>query len=195
MIDVNEKKLIGQHIALVPLQSGHREPLRVLAADERIWQYTPASGAGNGFDRWFDKALDARSHGEQLPLAVISRESETIVGSTRLYEINLDHKRLAIGYTWYTPNVWGTVINPEAKYLLLKFVFEEWQINRVAFYIDARHVHSCAAVKKLGAKEEGILRQHMVLESGVIRDTVVYSIIQPDWPEIKSMLEKRIAMY
>jgi RimJ/RimL family protein N-acetyltransferase len=111
-----------------------------------------------------------------------------VIGSTRFYEIDLNHKHLAIGYTWYIPEVWGTGINTECKLLLLKYAFETLLMNRVEFYIDARNERSRAAVKKLGAKEEGVLREHIILEDGYVRDTVVYSILAKEWKTIYSML-------
>ena len=106
------------------------------------------------------------------------------------YHIDRGHRRLCIGYTWLIPEVWGTYVNSECKYLLLKHAFEDLNINRVEFMADARNYRSRAALKKLGAREEGILRQHMILENGYVRDTVVFSIIKSEWPEIKMALHQ-----
>jgi N-acetyltransferase len=115
-----------------------------------------------------------------------------IVGSTRFYEIHPDHQRLAIGYTWYTPNVWGTTVNPECKLLLLRYAFDILRANRIEFFIDARNDRSRAAIQKLGATQEGILRKHIVLDDHFVRDTVVYSILKDEWPTVLSNLEKRL---
>lgn len=129
---------------------------------------------------------------QQFPFVVRRLADRKILGSTRFYDIHSEHCRMTIGYTWYIPEVWGSYVNPTCKYLLLKYAFEETGSNRIEFQVDVRHAHSRAAVKKLGAKEEGILRQHMVLEDGFIRDTAIYSIVKSDWPEVQLSLQARL---
>ncbi len=148
---------------------------------------------GAEFYRWFDKAIQYSQNKQQLPFIVRRLSNDKIIGSTRYYDINLEHRRLTIGYTWYIPEVWGTSVNPECKFLLLKYAFEELRLNRVDFLIHSGNARSRAAVKKLGAVEEGILRHHMILDNGLLRDTVVYSIIKADWLHIKSSLINRLA--
>lgn len=190
--------LQGQHIRLEPITLQHRDALREASLDERIWAYNATKAYGDKFDAWFDKALrylDAMQLNtcpEQLPFIVRRMADQAIVGSTRFYDILPTHRRLTVGYTWYTVDAWGTAVNPECKYLLLQHAFETWQFNRVELVTDVRNLRSRAAIKKLGATEEGILRQHMVLEDGHIRDTVMHSITQSEWPTIKLNLEKRL---
>jgi RimJ/RimL family protein N-acetyltransferase len=182
------KTLKSPLIQLDPLSESHRAELYNAAQDEAIWTYTTSKAMGDGFHTWFDKALATPSH---RPFVVRRLDDQKIIGSTRFYDINAEHKRLSIGYTWYIPEVWGSYVNTECKYLLLSFAFEEMMVNRVEFSIDSRNARSRAAVKKLGAIEEGVLRQHMIVEGAYVRDTVMHSIIKQDWPVVKLMLESR----
>lgn len=127
-----------------------------------------------------------------MPFVVRRVVDGEIIGSTRYYNISQEHHRLTIGYTWYIVDVWGTVVNPECKYLLLRHAFETLHINRVELLTDVRNLRSRAAIKKLGAIEEGILRWHMIVEDGRIRDTVVHSIIKSEWPPVKLGIEARL---
>jgi len=184
--------LTGNFVTLEPFTEAHRDILKIIAQDERLWVYSPFSGMGDKFDAWFDNAMEGLQNGEQYPFAVRRLSDKKIIGTTRYYDINHKHRRLGIGYTWYIPEVWGSAVNPECKYLLLNQAFTEWKFNRIAFLIDSRNQHSIAAVKKLGAKEEGVLRQHMVVKDGHIRDTVVLSIIKSEWPAIRLQLQNRL---
>jgi RimJ/RimL family protein N-acetyltransferase len=141
-----------------------------------------------------NKALKPYPESRQVSFVVITLSDNKIVGSTRFYEINPEHKKLALGFTWYLPEVWGSLVNPECKLLLLQYAFEVLQVNRVEFFIDSRNARSRAAVKKLGATEEGILRQHIILEDGFIRDTILYSILKSEWPAVLSNNSKRIIL-
>ncbi len=174
--------LTGQFIQLEPLQEMHRETLRLLSKDERISVYLPALRLK--FDSWFDKALKTFPELEQFTFIVRNLQNKKIIGSTRFYEICFSHKRLAIGYTWYTPEMWGTGVNLDCKLLLFNYVFQLLQINRVEFHIDSRNERARFAVKKLGATEEGVLRQNTILDDGYVRDTVVYSVLKKEWPSL-----------
>lgn len=184
--------LKGHRIQLEPLATSHRDELYALAQDESIWTYNSSKAYGDRFNQWFEKALTSFKEGQHLPFAVRRLSDQMLVGSTRYYDINPANRRLTIGYTWYIPEVWGSHVNPECKYLLLKNAFEELHFNRVEFVTDARNLRSRAAIIKIGATEEGLLRQHMLLEDGTLRDTVVFSITQSEWPAIKSNLESRL---
>lgn len=186
--------LSGKIVNLEPLQEFHREELREIAQDETIWTYFSYNLLGENFDRGFNKALAGFQKHEQLPFAVRRRSDNKIIGSTRFYDIKFEYNRLCIGHTFYISVVRGTQVNPECKFLLLQHAFEILNINRVEFAINARNVPSCAAVKKLGATEEGILRQHMVMESGFIRDTAVYSILKQEWDHVKKRLQARLSI-
>lgn len=187
--------LFGQWVNLEPLTEEHRQPLQNIAQDARIWTHTASKAMGEKFQHWFDKALQEQQTGQQLPFAVRQLSDQKIIGTTRLYDIHSEHKRLTIGYTWYIPEVWGTEVNPECKYLLLKYVFEDLNVNRVEFYVDTRNSRSRSAIKKLGAQEEGILRKHMILEDGYVRDSVIASIIQSDWIFVQEKLIERLKTF
>lgn len=184
--------LDGCYIQLEPLSNRHREGLRDAADNDQIWQYMPYKATKNLFHTWFDDCQDKMNSGEQITYVVRSKKNQTILGATAYYDIQLDNKRLSLGYSWYIPEVWGSVVNPESKLLMLEQAFEQWQINRVEIGTDSRNIHSYNAIKKLGATEEGLLRQHMILHDDVITDTVVFSILSSEWPDIKKQLMKRL---
>jgi RimJ/RimL family protein N-acetyltransferase len=190
MIETPAVTLTGSYVKLEPLKQEHYATLKSLSQDESISTYSPALKLK--FDSWFNKALKNDITARQQTFIVRSLSDNQIIGSTRFYEMYLDHKRLSIGYTWYIPAVWGTAVNVECKLLLLQYAFEKLEMNRIEFFIDARNTRSRAAVKKLGATEEGILRQHIILEDGYIRDTVIYSILKNEWPLISANLQKKL---
>lgn len=183
--------LTGNTVTLEPLQETHRTELKVAAQDESIWTFLPDISSKN-FEHWFDKMLQGLQDQEEFPFVVRNKSDQKIIGTTRYYNIKINHKRLSIGYTWYISTARGTTVNPECKLLLLSHAFEALEINRVEFMTDSRNLHSRNALKKLGANEEGILRQHMILKNGYIRDSVVFSIIKPEWPRIKTQLQARL---
>jgi RimJ/RimL family protein N-acetyltransferase len=185
--------LTGRWVQLEPLGEQHREALRAAAADERIWTHTLMVALGAEFDRWFDDALAHRSMGRQLPFAVRRLADQAVVGSTSYLDPVPRHRRLEIGSTWYTPDVWGTRVNPECKLLLLAHAFDVLGMNRVALCTDVHNLRSQAAIEKLGAVKEGVLRSHMVTQGCRIRDSVLYSIVREEWPEVKARLAARLA--
>ena len=185
--------LKGQWVTLEPLAENHRAPLREAASDERIWTSTIVRGDGNAFDGWFADALAEQKSGRRLPFAVRRLEDSRYVGSTSYLDITPKHRRLEIGATWYNPHAWGTLVNPECKLLLLAHAFEVLGTERVAFVTDVLNAHSQAAIAKLGASREGVLRSHMVSQGGRMRDSVVFSIVASEWPRIRRALQARIA--
>jgi RimJ/RimL family protein N-acetyltransferase len=118
--------------------------------------------------------------------------SGRLIGSTRYLDVQEDDRTVEIGWTWYAPDTWGSVVNPEAKYLLMRRAFDEWGAIRVALKTDIRNLHSQAAIKKLGARYEGLLRNQRIRRDGSYRDTVVFSITDREWPAVKSRLEQRL---
>src|SRR3990167_9296673 len=123
MLNIKPTTLKGSWVQLEPLNESHKHELYDAAQDESIWTYTPKA-CGEKFARWFEKASNAFQLGEHLPFVVKRLTDQKIVGSTRYYNINIEHRTLAIGYTWYIPEVWGSYVNPECKFLLLKYAFE-----------------------------------------------------------------------
>ena len=166
--------------------------MRIAANHDQIWTYMPQKATKDAFDPWFDSCLDNLSSGAQISYAVRRKRDNLILGATAYYDIQLDNKRLTLGYSWYTPEVWGSVVNPETKLLMLTQAFENWFINRIEIGTDPRNIHSWQATKKLGATQEGILRQHMILQDNVVTDTVIFSILISEWLDIKTRLNQRI---
>ncbi|MDA1353735.1 MAG: GNAT family protein [bacterium] len=123
-----------------------------------------------------------KDHQQGASFAYVIRKIDTgeIVGSTRYYDVSPENKRLAIGYTWYHHSYWGSGINGDVKNLLLRQVFDDLGWNRVEFHVDARNGRSQAAMNKIGAVKEGVLRQHKIVQGDYVRDTVVFSIVKPD---------------
>lgn len=187
--------LTGRYIRLEPMTNQHREGMRIAANHDQIWDFMPHKAINDGFDPWFDSCLDHCASGAQINYAVCRKSDNLILGATAYYDLQLENKRLTLGYSWYTPNVWGSVVNPEAKLLMLTQAFENWSVNRVELGTDPRNIHSWHAIKKLGATQEGLLRQHMILHDKVVTDTVVFSILAAEWPDIKTRLTQRIRSY
>lgn len=184
--------LAGNHVQLEPLSTQHREGLRQAADYEQIWHYMPYKATRDLFDLWFNNCLDMMRSGDQFIYVVRLKRCNSIVGATAFYDLELEHKRLSLGYSWYSPHVWGSAVNPESKLLMLTLAFERLSANRVELGADSRNKHSCNAIKKLGATEEGVLRQHMILQDGAVTDTVVFSILASEWQVIKNGLITRV---
>jgi RimJ/RimL family protein N-acetyltransferase len=185
--------LEGAHVRLEPLAPTHLGALWAVAADPAIWRWTSAIRSREDLARWLDEALAARAAGRALPLATIERASGRPVGSTRFGAIEPAHRRVEIGWTWIAPPWQRTAINTEAKHLMLRHAFEVWGCLRVELKTDALNAASRAAILRIGAREEGTLRHHMIMEDGRVRDTVYYSILAGEWPEVKRALERRLA--
>lgn len=185
--------LEGQHVRLEPLTQVHADALINAASDGELWRTTltvipdPASVAS-----YIEAALDGQSLGKELPFVIINKSSNEVVGTTRFYEIRPDDRAAAIGYTWLARSAQRTPINTEAKLLLLTHAFETWQCVRVELITDARNEQSRTAILRLGAKQEGILRKHLILHNGRSRDSVVFSIIDSEWPEVKARLTAKL---
>ena len=184
--------LVGRFVRLEPIEERHRDGIRAAAADPAIWPYMPMDGSTER-DRMVDEALAARAAGSMLPFVVIRRADETIVGGSRYLNIAPEDRRLEIGWTWYAAEVQGGPVNPECKLLLLGHAFETLGAIRVELRCDARNDRSRAAILKLGAVQEGILRRHRLVQHGFMRDTVVFAILDNEWPAVKAGLEARLA--
>ncbi|WP_349346338.1 GNAT family N-acetyltransferase [Priestia megaterium] len=183
-------ELVGPKVKLVPLENMHEQGLYEAAKPKEIWEHLPVKVHRlSDMKRLIESSLKAKQEGRELPFVVFDIESHSIVGSTRFLDISLPNKSVEIGWTWYHPSVWRTRVNTECKYLLLKYCFEELKLHRVQFKTDVRNNRSRAAIKRLGATQEGITRKHMVLPDGYVRDSVIFSIIDNEWPFVKKRLE------
>ncbi len=180
--------LRNEWVSLEPLAAGHFAALRAAADDPRIWALTVRDGGGPAFAGWFADA----TAGGRIAFAVRTVAGE-LVGSTSLIDWNESHRTVEVGNTWYAVAAQGTAVNPANKRLILGHAFETLGLDRVQFQVDARNVRSQAAVTKLGATREGVLRRHKVTYTGWVRDTVVYSILTAEWPAVRDRLDARLA--
>lgn len=186
--------LSGAHVELHPLSLAHASDLSSAIAVDNLWKSTvsdlPAPG---GMEAYIAEALVMQSAGRALPFALIDRSTGCAVGSTRFGNIEPAHRRVEIGWTWLGTLWQRTAFNTEAKYLLLAHAFEALGLNRVEFKTDVLNERSRKAILRLGAREEGVLRRHMVMRDGRVRDSVYYSIIAGEWPVVKENLERRLS--
>jgi len=179
--------LEGQVVRLEPLSLAHVPALLPHAQDEDIWRYLPY-GLLNTEERLsahIEGLLRNQAEGGELPFAVIFRESGQAVGMTRYMEIRRPHRGLEIGGTWYGVAYQRTAVNTECKFLLLKHAFETLGCIRVQLKTDARNLRSQRAIERIGAVREGLLRQHIIMPDGYLRDTIYYSILDSEWPQVK----------
>jgi len=194
MMPVDPVTLAGHHVRLEPLSLAHEPELCAAGLDPEIWRWT-ASLVRTAADlrAYIETALEWQRQGTALPFAIIATASGRAVGSTRYANIDRANRRLEIGWTWLARAAQRTPINTEAKYLLLRHAFETLDCIRVEFKTDALNERSRAALLRIGAKEEGILRSHVITATGRVRDSVYYSILAAEWPEVKAGLEAKLA--
>ena len=185
--------LEGKHVRLAPMRPEHAEALLHAGRDPAVWEWMPAKPTTPpAMEAWLAKAMQAESQGREYPFVVIRRADESVIGSTRYLDVQEDDRTVEIGWTWYMPEAWGGVVNPESKYLLMRHAFEDWHAIRVALKTDVKNLHSQAAIRKLGARFEGTLRNQRIRPDGSYRDTVIFSIIESEWPAVKTSLQHRI---
>ena len=163
--------------------------------DPVIWRYLPYGEltSEERMQKHISWLLGRAAQGIDLPFVVIYRETNQAIGMTRFLDIEPEHKKLEIGGTWYGVNFQRTKVNTESKYLLLSHAFEGMDYVRVQFKTDARNTRSQAALERIKAVKEGVLRSHLILPNGKIRDSVFYSIIASEWPAVKAVLEELLA--
>jgi len=188
-------------VRLEPLTQAHAEPLIAAASDGELWntQVTIIPSRA-GMKDYIEFALDGLARGRELPFVIVRRDwsasgslaRDEVVGATRFYEIRPQDRAAAIGYTWLAKSAQRTLVNTESKLLLLTHAFEHWRCNRVELITDVLNEQSRAAILRLGAKQEGILRKHLILPSGRVRDSVIFSILDDEWPEVKERLQNRL---
>ena len=184
--------LDGEYVRLEPLEERHREAIRPAAQHPEIFTIT-TSAYGQLYDPYIDNALRRSASGHEMAFVVWHQAEARYVGMTRYLNIEEAHRKLEIGSTWYEPSVWAGAVNPECKLLLMRHAFETLRFNRVEYKTDLRNARSRAAILKLGAQQEGILRKHMIMADGHVRDSVTFSVIDEEWPAVKAGLEKRLA--
>lgn len=182
-------KLTGPTVELVSLDTAHFEALEKVASIQKIWKFYPFDLANpQKFKATLPAALEERERGTQFPFTIFHQQ--TIIGSTRLLDIQPKHNKLEIGFTWLHPDYWGTVVNLECKLLLLQLCFETLGIQRVHIKTDEQNVRSRKAIEKIGGYFEGIIRNDMLRDNQTKRHSASYSIIDEDWPVVKLRLQQ-----
>ena len=186
--------LTGRYVRLQSLSLSHLDDLCAVGLDPQLWRWIPNPvGTREDMRGYIETALGEQDVGLSLPFAVIHLESGRAIGSTRYGAINLPNRRLEIGWTWYAPAFQRTPVNTECKLLLLTHAFDTLGTIRVEFKTDALNDKSRNALLRIGAVQEGIFRKHLICDSGRIRDTVYFSILDTEWPEKKRALQARLA--
>jgi RimJ/RimL family protein N-acetyltransferase len=189
--------LPGKIVRLEPLSESHIPDLAKVGLDEKIWRYMRYKKVQTAeqLGGWVHEILELQTLGTDLPFAVIHLPAGNAIGCTRYLNIETSDRSLEIGGTWYGLAYQGTLVNTECKYLLFKHAFETLGCVRVWLKTDARNLRSQHAIERLGAVKEGLLRNHMILPDGFIRDSIVYSVIPEEWPMVKQKLEGRLAAH
>ena len=186
--------LTGQIVELQPLQQEHTQGLLDAAADGHLWNMKLTVVPGpETVGNYIATALDGRAAGTVMPFAIVRRDTGAIVGSTRFWKIDRVNRKLEIGHTWLSASVQRSAVNTEAKYLLLCHAFEAMQCVRVQFTTDELNEKSRAAILRIGAKQEGVVRHERIMPDGRKRNSVRFSIIDDEWAEVKAMLEAKLA--
>ncbi|MEJ7759314.1 MAG: GNAT family protein [Gemmatimonadaceae bacterium] len=181
--------LDGDRIRLEPLSLAHLDALSEAGAHDDLWRLTRTRAeTREGMAEYIESALREQRQGTALPFVTIDKPSGRVAGSTRFGNIDAANRRAEIGWTWITPALQRTYVNSEAKYFMLRHAFEVWDCVRVELKTDVLNTQSRAAILRIGATEEGILRKHMLAQEGRFRDSVYYSILDTEWPAVRDLL-------
>ena len=185
--------LSNPHVRLEPLTLAHVPALARVGLDPALWPWIPAPITTiDGMREYVARALDEQSRGQALPFAIVDAQREEVVGTTRYAAIDVPNCRLEIGWTWIARDRQRTPVNTSAKRLLLGHAFEALAVNRVELKTDVLNQQSRNAILRIGATQEGILRQHVRCVSGRMRDTVYFSILACEWPDVRHRLDQRL---
>lgn len=185
--------LEGRHVRLEPLARAHHTELTAVGLEPELWRWIPTQvRTPEEMISYIETALQEQERGVSLPFAIIEKSSGRAIGSTRYGNIDRTHHRVEIGWTWVAPAWQRSAVNTEAKYLLLRHAFETLGCMRVELKTDSLNERSRAAILRIGAREEGTFRNHMITSTGRIRHTVYFSIIDFEWPDVKARLQSRL---
>jgi N-acetyltransferase len=185
--------LQGRYVRLEPLKLEHLDALWSVGQDPVLWKWAPYHiKTREEMHTYVQAALDGQALGVTLPFVTIWQATHEIVGSTRFGNIDAPNHRVEIGWTWIGQPWQRTAVNTEAKFLMLRHAFEVWHCIRVELKTDMLNERSRAAILRLGAKQEGIFRHHIITESGRLRDTIYFSIINDEWPEVRDRLQAKL---
>lgn len=186
--------LQGQQIRLEPLQRQHQSGLEQVVQDGDLWQlfftFVPPP---QGISEFIENAMQLPAKGEGLAFAIIDQRTEQLVGSTRFMRADLAHRKAELGFSFLGQSWQKTYVNTEAKLLMLQHAFETLDWVRVELLTDVLNHASRQAIARLGAREEGLLRSHMIMRDGRVRDSVIFSIVQQDWPGVKLHLQHKLS--
>ncbi|MGH2442308.1 MAG: GNAT family N-acetyltransferase [Chloroflexota bacterium] len=194
-MDIEPVTLAGKRVRLEPLRMEHAVPLAGIATDEEIWRYLPVAFTNEDTVRgWIEASLRTAAGGSEVPFVIIETANNRPIGSTRFMDIRRPNRAVEIGWTWLGRRWWRSNINTECKYLLLRHLFDTKGCIRVTLKTDLLNQRSQRAIERLGATREGVLRKHMIVRDGRIRDSVYYSILDDEWPAIRERMEQGLAM-
>lgn len=192
---LNPVVLEDRFVRLEPFTRGLEGEVRAaLDCDPEAWNGMVGVACGEHFEGWWAAALKAMEVGSRIAFAVRRLGDGAVVGTTSLYEIRPEHRRCEVGSTFYRPDARGGVVNPACKRLLLDYAFSNGAV-RVEIITDALNAASAAAIRKLGARDEGVLRKHKITWTGRIRDTAQFAVLDEDWPEVRRRLDERLAVF
>ncbi|MBI1803048.1 MAG: GNAT family N-acetyltransferase [Ignavibacteriae bacterium] len=195
-MNIQPVTLEGATVTLEPLTIDHHAALCNVGLDPELWKVTMMLiRTPDDMKQYIETALQWQKDGTALPFAIVEKSSDTVVGSTRYGNIDHASRRVEIGWTWVARQWQRTYVNTETKYLLLKHAFETLGCIRVEFKTDSINERSRNALLRIGAREEGVLRNHMITPAGRIRHSVYYSIIDSEWPEVKKFLEQKLVQH
>jgi RimJ/RimL family protein N-acetyltransferase len=185
--------LQGQTVDLLPLEKEHFEELYLAASDKKLWELIPTDcSIQENFTAAYTTALTEREKGNHYPFIIYHKQTQKIIGSTRLFDIFPNDKKLEIGWSWIIEKYWGTRVNPECKLLLLTFCFDVLKARRVQIKTDQNNIRSRKAIEKIGGQFEGVLRKDRIKDDGTSRSAAYYSIIDDEWAGVKVRLQGMI---
>lgn len=192
---IEARVLEDRFVRLEPFDETLKAPMRAaLDCDRASWDIMVGAAYGEHFDGWWASALNAMAAGSRVAWAVRRQADGALVGTSSLHEIQVQHRRCEVGSTFYRPEARGGPVNPACKRLLLAHAFKAGAV-RVEILTDAVNAGSQAAIRKLGARGEGVLRKHKITWTGRVRDTALFAIVDEDWPEVRAGLDRRLAAF
>jgi RimJ/RimL family protein N-acetyltransferase len=190
---IEQVVLENEFIRLEPLATGHLDALCEAGLDEELWRLNPTQiDSPEAMKKYIETALDEQRRGVSLPFATIEKTTQKLVGSTRFANIDVNNRRAEIGWTWLNAAWQRTFVNTAAKLLMLTHAFETWKCIRVELKTDVLNEKSRNAILRLGAKQEGIFRHHVICQSGRLRDSVYFSILDNEWQKVKENLLRKL---
>lgn len=178
--------LVNDIVTLKTMELAHIDAIFEAGNYEEIWTHLAITIRSREEAKTFvEQSLLNKALGKEHPFVIIDNQTNRIIGGTKLMDYDPTHQRINLGYSWLTPAYWRSPINSNCKYLLMQYCFEVLQVNRVQIQADERNIRSRNALARIGATEEGILRSHMIRKDGTPRNSVIFSVIRPEWPTVK----------